>query len=118
MWLGDVAKEHKKSAAELKKQAAAALAGVQKHSDALLSELKAKYKAIDEGHTAALWERVRELFDYPVFVAAPKAVGITSTGETGEDVATELPAVLKAYRQYEAWLAAGMAENEVPEFSA
>jgi len=27
-----------------------------------------------------------EFPDYPVFVAAPKSVGITSTGETGENV--------------------------------
>jgi type I restriction enzyme M protein len=116
-WQGEAAKEHKKAAAELKKQAAAALATVQKRSDGLLSELKAQYRAIDDAHTAALWARVRELFDYPVFVAAPKTVGITSTGETGEGVASELPKVLQAYRQYEAWVAAGMPEAEVPEFS-
>jgi type I restriction enzyme M protein len=72
-WIGEVAREHKKTAAELKKQATAALATVQKHSDALLSELKVKYRAIDEAHTSVLWARIRELFDYPVFVAAPKA---------------------------------------------
>lgn len=115
-WQGEAAKEHKKAAAELKKQATAVLATVQKRSDALLSELKAKYRAIDEAHTAALWARVRELFDYPVFVAAPKTVGITSTGETGEGVANDLPKVLQAYRRYEAWVAAGMTETEVPEF--
>lgn len=117
VWQGEVAKEHKKAAAEFKKQATAALAKVQKRSDALLSELKAKYRAIDEAHTAALWARVRELFDYPVFVAAPKTVGITSTGETGEGVANDLPKVLQAYRRYEAWVTAGMPETEVPEFS-
>ena len=117
VWLGEVAKEHKKAATDLKKQATAALSAVQRHSDARLSELKAQYKAIDEAHTAALWARVRELFDYPVFVAAPKTVGITSTGETGDGVASELPTVLQAYRQYEAWLAAGMPESETPEFS-
>ncbi|MDX7730725.1 N-6 DNA methylase [Aeromonas caviae] len=116
VWLSDVSKEHKKAAAELKKQATVALANVQKHCDALLSELKAKYKAIDEAHTAALWARVRELFDYPVFVAAPKAVGITSTGDTGEGVATELPDLLKAYRKFENWLAQGAQPEETPNF--
>lgn len=58
VWLGEIAKEHKKSAAELKKQAAAALSGVQKRSDALLSELKAKYKAIDEAHAERRVERL------------------------------------------------------------
>jgi type I restriction enzyme M protein len=117
VWLGEVAKEHKKAAAKLKKRAAAALSAVQKQSNALLSELKAQYKAIDQAHTAALWARVRELFDYPVFVAAPKTVGITSRGETGDGVASELPRVLNAYRQYEAWITAGMHEDAGPEFS-
>ncbi|WP_299314954.1 N-6 DNA methylase [uncultured Halomonas sp.] len=116
VWLGEVAKEHKKSAAELKRQAATALAGVQKHSNSLLSELKAKYKSIDEAHTAALWARVRELFDYPVFVAAPKTVGITSTGETGEGVASDLPDLLKAYREFENWLAQGAQPEATPNF--
>ena len=30
----------------------------------------------------------------PVFVAAPKSVGITSTGETGENVPSDLPTLL------------------------
>ena len=116
-WLGEVAKEHKKVATELKRQATATLAGVQKRSDALLSELKTRYKAIDEAHTAALWARVRELFDYPVFVAAPKTVGITSTGETGEGVASELPDLLKSYREFEYWLAQGAHPEATPNFS-
>jgi len=116
VWRGKVAKEHKKAAADLKKQATAALATAQKRSDALLSELKAKYRAIDEAHTAALWARVRELFDYPVFAAAPKTVGITSTGETGEGVANELPDLLKAYREFEDWLAQGAQPEATPNF--
>lgn len=116
VWIGEVAKEHKQAAAELKKQAAAALSGVQKHSDVRLSELKAKYKAIDEAHTAALWARVRELFDYPVFVAAPKTVGITSAGETGEGVASELPDLLRAFREFETWLATGAQPEATPNF--
>lgn len=116
VWLGEVAREHKKSAAEIKKRAAAALATVQKHSDTLLSELKSQYKAIDEAHTAALWARVRELFDYPVFVAAPKTVGITSTGETGEGVPSELPELLLAYRRFETWVESGALPETTPNF--
>ena len=116
VWQGEVAKEHKKAATELKKQATVALAKVQKRSDALLSELKAKYRSIDEAHTAALWARVRELFDYPVFVAAPKTVGITPTGETGEGVPSELPDILKAYREFERWLAQGAQPEATPNF--
>lgn len=118
VWQGEAAKEHKKTAAALKKQASAALAAVQKHGDTLLSELKAKYKAIDEAHTAALWARGRELFDYPVFVAAPKAVGITSTGETGDGVANDLPDLLKAYREFEDWLTQGAQQEVTPNFPA
>lgn len=116
VWMGEAAKEHKKAAAELKKQASAALATVQKRSDALLSELKAQYKSIDEAHTAALWARVRELFDYPVFVAAPKTVGITSTGETGEGVASELPELLRAFREFETWTENGAPPEATPNF--
>jgi type I restriction enzyme M protein len=116
VWIGEVATEHKKAAAELKKQASDALVTVQKRSDALLSELKAQYKRIDEAHTAALWVRVRELFDYPVFVAAPKTVGITSTGETGEGVASELPALLRAYREFETWTENGAQPEAAPNF--
>jgi type I restriction enzyme M protein len=117
VWMGEATTEdRKKAVTELKKRARATLATVQKRSDALLAELKAKYKAIDEAHTAALWARVRELFDYPVFVAAPKAVGITSTGETGDGVANELPDLLKAYRKFEEWLAQGAQPEATPNF--
>lgn len=116
VWLGEATKADKKAAAELKKQASAALTTAQLRGNALLSELKARYKAIDEAHTAALWERVRELFDYPIFVAAPKAVGITSTGETGEGVANELPELLRAYREFNAWLERGAEPEATPNF--
>lgn len=76
---------------------------MQKRSDALLSELKAKHKAIDETHTAALLVRVRELFDYSVFVAAPKTMGITTPDETGEWVDNELPGMLLSFLEFEAW---------------
>jgi type I restriction enzyme M protein len=61
---------------------------------------------------------VRDLFDYPVFVAAPRTVGITSTGETGEGVPNELPAVLDAYRKFESWCAAGEPSDAMPGFAA
>ena len=100
VWQEEVAKEHKKAAMELKREVGTALKVVDKHIAGLFSELKAKYRAIDEAHTAALWARVRELFDYPVFVAAPKTVGITSTGETGEGVPNEFPELFKAFRGF------------------
>lgn len=115
-WDGAPLPSDKKKAAELKRKAQAALISVQAVSDSLFSELKSKYKAVDEAHTAALWARVRELFDYPVFVAAPKTVGITSTGETGENVANDLPSLLGAYREFQEWKAAGAKVEETPNF--
>lgn len=117
VWQGEVAKERKKAAAELKREAENALKRVDKRIAALFSELGARYRAIDEAHTAALWARVRELFDYPVFVAAPKAVGITSTGETGEGVPDDLPKVLEAYHKFEAWISIGAKPESASCFS-
>ena len=59
---------------------------------------------------------MRAAFDYPVFVAAPKAVGITSTGDTGEGVANDLPAVLEALRAFRAWRDGGADPDEAPNF--
>ena len=83
---------------------------------ALTRELQAALRALDERHNAALWAYVREAFDYPIFVAAPKSVGITSTGETGENVANDLPAVLDAYRRFGAWTASGADPQNTPDF--
>lgn len=115
-WAEKISEKNRKTAAGLKKQASAALATAQKASDALLSELKAKYRTVDEAQNAALWTRVRELFDYPVFIAAPNAVGITSTGETGENVPNDLPALLNAYRAFETWIANGTKPEDAPNF--
>ena len=73
-------------------------------------------RTIDEEHNAALWATVREAFDYPLFVAAPKSVGITSTGETGETVPNELPKVLEAYGAFAAWVEAGSKPEDRPSF--
>lgn len=105
-----------KADAEQKRCCQEKIRAVQETSDALLSELKDKLRAVDKRHNTALWVQVRELFDYPVFVAAPKTVGITSTGETGENVPTELPAVLNAYREFERWVKTGCDESKIPSF--
>lgn len=73
-------------------------------------------KAIESERQAALWAAVRADFDYPVFMAAPKAVGITGTGETGETIADDLPGTLAAFRSFVAWLDAGAKEGETPDF--
>jgi len=89
---------------------------IQRHADGLRRELIVKLRAMDEAHQAALWETVRNIFDYPVFVAAPKAVGITSTGDTGEHVPNDLPCVLAAYREFKEWVARGAKDDDVPGF--
>ncbi len=114
-WRGEAS--DKKKAAQLKKDYAAAFDEATKaQSDALWRELTTGIRAIDEAHNAALWSAVRETFDYRIFVAAPKAVGITSTGETGEMVPNELPDLLEAYRAFEAWVAAGAKPEDTPGF--
>ena len=107
----------KKRAAHLKKnydvtfdESAAA------QSDELSRQLRAGLRAIDADHNAALQATVREKFDYPVFVAAPKAVGITSTGETGETVPNDLPQILDAYRAFVNWVEEGAKPEDTPDF--
>jgi type I restriction enzyme M protein len=112
----DAAEDRKRTAALKRDYAKAFTNAVQEKAAALTRELQTGLRAIDEKHNAALWASVRAEFDYPVFVAAPKTVGITSTGETGENVPNELPASLQAYRQFEAWLAAGAAPENTPHF--
>lgn len=82
----------------------------------LLAELRVGLRRIDDAHNNALWKSVRETFDYPVFVAAPRAVGITSTGETGEAVSNDLPAVLDAWLAFDTWVQAGAAPEDAPDF--
>ncbi len=114
-WKG-TAKDAKK-ATQLKRDYVAAFDTVrQKQSDAFWRDLTAGLRAIDAAHDAALWATVREVFDYPVFVAAPKTVGITSTGDTGELVPNELPALLEAYGAFATWLEAGADPAQIPGF--
>jgi type I restriction enzyme M protein len=109
----------KKRAAQLKKDYTTAFAAAtQKRSATLFRELQAELRSLDKAHNDALWDTLRELFDYPVFVAAPKAVGITSTGETGESVLNELPKTLYGYRQFEGWVETGQIPEDEPSFAA
>ena len=93
-------------------------AAAQKRSDAFWRALSAGMRAIDEAHNAALWSTLREEFDYPVFVAAPKSVGISSTGDTGDTVPNELPAILKGYHQFQRWVETGQLPADEPSFAA
>ena len=77
----------------------------------LLRQLRAALRKVDMEHNLALWRSVRAAFDYPVFTAAPDQVGITSTGADGPN---QLPDVLKAWREFEAWSNNGANEKQKP----
>lgn len=116
-WAGTA--KDKKAATQLKRDYTAAFtAALQKRSDALWRELTTGLRAIDAAHVAALWATVREVFDYPVFVAAPKSVGITSTGETGDNVPNELPGILEGYQHFRSWVDGGQSPEQEPSFAA
>jgi type I restriction enzyme M protein len=111
-WVGESDKD--KQIATLKAAFNGSLdAETKDQAEALHAELRAKLREVDERHTAALWDYVREAFDYPVFSSAPEAVGITSSGAEGPN---ELPQVLEAYRQFRAWVDAGAQTGDEPLF--
>ncbi len=94
MWDAD----SRKRAQALKRQLTQALtpADRERRKD-LQKELAARLKEIDLAQDAAVWARVRELFDYPVFFAEPERVGITSTGADGPN---DLPEIAQEYRRF------------------
>ena len=116
-WNGSASE--RKRAAQAKRDYATVFNGdedTKRRADVLCRELRAGLRSIDEAHNTALWTTVREAFDYPVFIAAPKTVGISSTGETGENVPDELPQLLDAYHTFETWVEAGAIPENVPDF--
>jgi len=112
-WSGQAA--DKKRASEIKKEFVELweVEATQK-SESLHRELRAELKKVDAAHNAALWNEVRDLFDYPVFTSAPETVGITSTGAEGPN---QLPEVLTAYREFDRWVQSGAKPEQQPEFS-
>jgi type I restriction enzyme M protein len=113
-WVGETT--DKKRARELKQQFQEAWSeDVARNADTLLREIRASLRKVDKAHNTALWHKVRELFDYPVFTASPETVGITSTGADGPN---QLPDVLAAYRKFAAWVQAGANSDQTPEFGA
>ena len=109
----------RKRAAQLKRDYAVAFEDdedAKRRADILLRELRTGLRTLDEAHNAALWTTVRKRFDYPVFVAAPGAVGITSTGETGENVPDDLPQLVDAWHAFESWVEAGAKLEDAPDF--
>lgn len=111
-WIGETT--DKKRARELKQQFQEAWSeDVARNADTILRELRASLRKVDKAHNTALWHEVRELFDYPVFTAAPETVGITSTGADGPN---QLPDVLIAYRKFDTWVDSGAKPDQIPEF--
>ncbi|MGG7047957.1 MULTISPECIES: N-6 DNA methylase [unclassified Campylobacter] len=51
---------------------------------------KARLKVLQEYIAKQAWQNAKNDFDYPIFMAEPLSVGITSTGETGQNVPNEL----------------------------
>jgi len=106
--------ESRRRAQTLKRQIKQALTPADRERrKALQKELAACLKEIDAAQDAALWTRVREIFDYPVFFAEPEKVGITSTGAEGPN---DLPEVVGQYRRFEAWVESGAQPEATPNF--
>lgn len=53
-------------------------------------QAKKELKDVQEQILKESWQRAKNDFDYPIFMAEPECVGITSTGEMGENVPNEL----------------------------
>ncbi|OOX93512.1 N-6 DNA methylase [Campylobacter coli] len=47
-------------------------------------------KELEEKIAKSAWQNAKNDFNYPIFMAEAEAVGITSTGETGENIPNEL----------------------------
>lgn len=100
-WQGSATATATAAARELKKtytERATKVPGLAK----ALASLRTALKNLDEQQSAAMWKHVREAFDYPVFMATPTSVGITATGETGDNVPNDLPTVLAAWGRFKA----------------
>ncbi len=111
---GKKKREAKAEAKRLREQVKAAWTDA--HDEAqkkALRALRRDLRKIDAAHSAALWAAVREAFDYPVFTAAPEAVGVTATGASGRN---DLPAILDDYRRFAAWVEAGAKPAREPNF--
>lgn len=53
-------------------------------------QAKKELKELEEKIAKLAWQNARNDFNYPIFMAEAEAVGITSTGETGENIPNEL----------------------------
>jgi type I restriction enzyme M protein len=87
------------------KAARAALRRVPRDDFKRLKDLLVKstrlHQRVDVEQEAFLRRRVRQLFDYPVFMAEAANAGITATGLTGPEVPNDLPGILDEFRRFE-----------------
>ena len=63
-------------------------------------QARAKLKELNEEVEKKGRKNARADFNYPIFMCEAESVGISSTGETGESVANELPEILAKYREF------------------
>ena len=63
---------------------------VQKFSDDDKAKAKKDLADLEKQIATNAWQRAKSDFDYPIFLAHAENTGITTTGETGENVANDL----------------------------
>lgn len=60
------------------------------YTNAETAQAKKEFKVLQEKIESEAKALAREKWDYPIFMAEPEFVGITSTGETGDNIANDL----------------------------
>lgn len=63
-------------------------------------EARKQIKELDKHVKEEGRKKARIDFDYPIFMCEAENVGITSTGETGENIPNELPKILEQYSKF------------------
>lgn len=88
-------------AAEVRREIREMVSAVdRRRREVLKRELAMKQRAVNDEEAIALRARVKQLFDYPIFMAEVEKAGVTATGDTGQHVPNELPDIVKAFREY------------------
>lgn len=66
----------------------------------LFKDAQALSRELDRREQELVHARARELTTHPVFMAEVESAGITSTGETGDNVPNELHEIVEAYKEF------------------
>ncbi|MDL0113900.1 SAM-dependent methyltransferase [Campylobacter felis] len=64
------------------------------------AKAKKDLSTLEKQIAAQAWQRAKEDFDYPIFLAHAENTGITSTGETGEGVANDLKSIATHFKEF------------------